>query len=70
MCFHGPNVERCEIVTGHTRTLLVSAYIPLLTINHSTVFEESLKKFKGLDPIVFGVLTWTWTTPGACRSIV
>ena len=52
--FHDPNVVSCEIVTGHTRTLLVSVYLPPSTLEHLLNFEEKIQIFKGLDPIFLG----------------
>ena len=40
----------CEIVTGLTRTPLVSAYLPLLTLEHLPDLEKDLQCFR--DPIV------------------
>ena len=40
--YHGPNVVRCKIATGLTWTLLVRAYLPLLTLNHLPDFEKAL----------------------------
>ena len=33
MRFHGTNMVSCDIVTGHTRTLFVCAYLPPLTLD-------------------------------------
>ena len=51
---HGPNVVICDIVTGLTRTPLVSAYLPPLTLEHLPDLEESLQRFR--YPIVIGYL--------------
>ena len=56
MRFHRPNVLSCKIGTGHTRTLLVDAYLPPLTLEHLPDFKESLQYFKGMEPIIFGYL--------------
>ena len=52
--FHGPNVVSCDIFAGHTRTPLIGAYLPPLTMEHLPYFEETLQIFKGMDPIVLG----------------
>ena len=52
--FHGPNVVSCNIFAGHTRTPLIGAYLPPLTMEHLPYFEEALQIFKGMDPIVLG----------------
>ena len=44
--YHGPNVISCKLVTGLTRTPLVSAYIPLSTLDHLPYLEKALKYFK------------------------
>ena len=44
----------CNIVTGHTRTLLAGAYLSPSTLNRLLGFEESLHQFKSLDHIVLG----------------
>ena len=48
--YHGPNVVSCEIITGITRTPLVDAYLPPLTLEHLPDLEEALQYFR--DPIV------------------
>ena len=45
---------RCDIITGLTRTPLVGAYLPLLTLEHLPDLDEALKRFR--DPIVLGDL--------------
>ena len=50
MRYHGTNMVRCEIVTGITRTPLVSTYLPLSTLDHLPGLEEALHRFR--DPIV------------------
>ena len=52
--FQGPNVIICEIVTVHTRTSLIGAYLPPSTLKHLLDFDETLQCFKGLDPIFLG----------------
>ena len=46
----------CKIVTGPTRTQLVGAYLPPLTLKHLPDVEDILHWFKGWDPIVLGDL--------------
>ena len=44
--YHGPNLERCKLVTRLTRTPLVGAYLPPFMLDHLPDLEEALKKFK------------------------
>ena len=46
--FHGLNVVSCNIVTRHTRTLLISAYLPPSTLENLLDFMEALQRFKSL----------------------
>ena len=41
--FHGPNMVSYKIVTGHTCTPLVVAYLPLSVIDHIPDVKEALK---------------------------
>ena len=50
--YHGPDMVSCDIVTGLTRTPVVSAYLPPSTLEHLTDLEEDLKRFR--DPIFLG----------------
>ena len=50
--YHGPDMVSCDIVTGLTRTPVVSAYLPPSTLEHLTDLEEDLKQFR--DPIFLG----------------
>ena len=54
MRYHRPNVVSCEIVTRLTRTPLVRAYLPPLTLEHLPGLEEYLQRFR--DPIILGDL--------------
>ena len=67
MCYYGPNVVICELVTGLTRTLLVGVYIPPSTLKHLPDLEEALKHFK--DPIVFGDLNVYPASGGPPRGL-
>ena len=52
--YHGPNVVRCENVTGLTQTLLVGVYLPPSTLEHLPDLDEALQRFR--DPIFLGYL--------------
>ena len=52
MRFHRPNVVSCKIVTGPTRTLLVSAYLIHSMLEHLPGVKEALQSFKGRNSIV------------------
>ena len=44
--YHRPNMVRCDIITGLTRTPLVGAYLPPLTLEHLLDLEEALQRFR------------------------
>ena len=50
--FQRQNVVGCKIVTRHTRTPLVGAYLPPSTLGHLSDIEVAPQIFKGLYPIV------------------
>ena len=52
--YHKPNLVSCKIVTGFTRTQLVSAYLPLPKLKYLPDLEDSLKCYR--EPIVLGEL--------------
>ena len=52
--YHGPNMIRCKLVIGLTRTPLFGIYLPLSTLEQLPDLEDALKRFK--DPIAFGDL--------------
>ena len=54
MCYHGPNVVSCKIVTGLTLTPLVGAYVPPSTLEHLTGLQKALQRCR--DPIFLGDL--------------
>ena len=54
MRYHGPNMVRCNIITGLTHTPLVGAYLPPLILEHLLDLEEALQRFR--DPIFLGKL--------------
>ena len=55
--FYSLDMVSCKIVTRNTGTPLVSAYLSPSTLEHLPDFEEAPQTYKGLNPIVLGVLT-------------
>jgi hypothetical protein len=37
ICFHGPNIVRCEVTSGPKRWLVIGAYIPPTKVSNKTV---------------------------------
>ena len=56
MCFHGPNMVSCKLVTGNIWTLYIGAYLSSSTLKNLQDTEEALNRFPGGDPICFGYL--------------
>ena len=52
--FRGPNVVRCELVTGNQITPIIGAYLPPPTLYHMLDMEEALNCLLGRDHVVLG----------------
>ena len=54
MCYNRTHVVSCEIVNRLTRTPIVGAYLPTLTLEDLSDLEEAMQRFR--DPIFLGDL--------------
>ena len=56
MCFHGPNMVSCKIVSGALRNPLIEAYLPPSIIYKLMDLEGAINRFPGREPIIMGDL--------------
>ena len=66
--FYCPNLVSCEIVTGHTWTLLVGDYLTPLMLEHLAEVKEAINQFNGQDPVVLGYLNMDLEEAWSSRS--
>ena len=69
MCFHGPNVVSCEVVTGK-RNPRICPYLPNYTLEHLLYMEEALARFREQELILLGDLNVDIQSHNPCSQKV
>ena len=54
--FHGPNVVSYEVVRGTSRTPVIGAHLPMITLDHLPDLKEALERYRSQDLILMGNL--------------
>ena len=54
--FHGPNVVSYEVFRGTSRTPVIGAHLPMITLDHLPDLKEALERYRSQDLILMGNL--------------
>ena len=68
MHFHRPNMVSYEVATNIKRTLIIGAYLPPSTLEHSPELQEALTRLRDQDTILLGDQLQHWTSPEPAQS--
>ena len=66
--FQSPNMVSYEVATNIKRTLIISAYLPPSTLEHSPELQEALTRLRDQATILLGDQLQPWTIPEPAQS--